>query len=99
MSSRVTGAPASFCYLYYPWARDVGARLTRGLGAFLARRLAALVATLLATSFIVYGAVYLAPGSPLDAVTGGRPLPPSTLKAISHSTGSTSRSSSATGTG
>jgi len=25
MSSRVTGAPASFCYLYYPWARDVGA--------------------------------------------------------------------------
>jgi len=25
MSSRVTGAPASFCYLYYPWARDIGA--------------------------------------------------------------------------
>jgi peptide/nickel transport system substrate-binding protein len=25
MNSRVTGAPASFCYLYYPWARDVGA--------------------------------------------------------------------------
>ncbi|HXD70214.1 MAG TPA: ABC transporter substrate-binding protein, partial [Gaiellales bacterium] len=25
LSSRVTGAPASFCYLYYPWARDIGA--------------------------------------------------------------------------
>jgi peptide/nickel transport system substrate-binding protein len=25
LNSRVTGAPASFCYLYYPWARDVGA--------------------------------------------------------------------------
>ena len=58
-----------------------------GYGAFLARRLAALAATLLATSFIVYGAVYLAPGSPLTAVTGGRPLPPSTLKAISHQYG------------
>ena len=43
------------------------------LGAFMARRLAALAGTLLATSFIVYGAVYLAPGSPITAVTGGRP--------------------------
>ena len=58
-----------------------------GLGVFVARRLAALAATLLATSFIVYGAVYLAPGSPLNAVTGGRPLPPSTLQAISHQYG------------
>jgi peptide/nickel transport system substrate-binding protein len=24
LSSRITGAPASFCYLYYPWARDIG---------------------------------------------------------------------------
>jgi peptide/nickel transport system permease protein len=53
----------------------------------MARRLAALAGTLLATSFIVYGAVYLAPGSPLTALTGGRPLPPSTLHAISHQYG------------
>ncbi|MYS80744.1 ABC transporter substrate-binding protein [Embleya scabrispora] len=26
MSKRITGAPASFVYLYYPWAADVGAR-------------------------------------------------------------------------
>ncbi|HEY2553507.1 MAG TPA: ABC transporter substrate-binding protein [Streptosporangiaceae bacterium] len=25
MNKRITGAPASFCYLYYPWARDIGA--------------------------------------------------------------------------
>ncbi|MEV7012061.1 ABC transporter substrate-binding protein [Streptosporangium sp. NPDC051022] len=25
MNKRLTGAPASFCYLYYPWARDLGA--------------------------------------------------------------------------
>ncbi len=24
LSKRITGAPASFCYLYYPWARDIG---------------------------------------------------------------------------
>ena len=28
MNKRITGAPASFCYLYYPWARDLGARGT-----------------------------------------------------------------------
>src|SRR5919204_199253 len=58
-----------------------------GVGVFLARRIAALAATLLATSFIVYGAVDVAPGSPLDAVTGGRPLPPSTLHAIAREYG------------
>jgi peptide/nickel transport system substrate-binding protein len=25
LNKRATGAPVSFCYLYYPWARDVGA--------------------------------------------------------------------------
>ena len=25
LGKRITGAPASFCYLYYPWARDLGA--------------------------------------------------------------------------
>jgi peptide/nickel transport system substrate-binding protein len=25
LNKRITGAPASFCYLYYPWARDLGA--------------------------------------------------------------------------
>jgi peptide/nickel transport system substrate-binding protein len=25
MNNRVTGAPASFSYLYYPWGRDLGA--------------------------------------------------------------------------
>lgn len=24
LNQRITGAPASFCYLYYPWARDIG---------------------------------------------------------------------------
>ena len=28
LNKRITGAPASFCYLYYPWARDLGARGT-----------------------------------------------------------------------
>jgi peptide/nickel transport system substrate-binding protein len=28
LGNRVTGAPASFCYLYYPWARDLGAPAT-----------------------------------------------------------------------
>lgn len=39
---------------------------------FLVRRLAMLVATMLVASFAVYGAMYLAPGSPIATLTGGR---------------------------
>jgi peptide/nickel transport system permease protein len=44
--------------------------------AFLARRLAMLVGTLLVASFLIYGALYLSPGSPVAAMAGGRTLPP-----------------------
>ena len=54
---------------------------------FIGRRLVALAATLLATSFIVYGSIYLSPGSPVSAVTGGRPLPPATIAAINKEYG------------
>lgn len=46
---------------------------------FLARRGAMLVATLLVASFAIYGALYLAPGSPIAALTGGRSVPPEVL--------------------
>ena len=39
---------------------------------FVAKRLAMLVVTLLVASFAVYGALYLAPGSPIATLTGGR---------------------------
>ncbi len=54
---------------------------------FIGRRLVAMAATLLATSFIVYGSIYLSPGSPVSAVTGGRPLPPATIAAINKEYG------------
>jgi peptide/nickel transport system permease protein len=43
---------------------------------FLAKRLAMLVGTLLVASFLIYGALYLSPGSPVAALAGGRTLPP-----------------------
>lgn len=49
---------------------------------FVARRLAGLVITLLVSSFVVFGAVYLAPGSPIGYLTGGRTLPPETVASI-----------------
>jgi len=52
------------------------------IAAFIAGRLAGLVATLLVMSFVVYAALYLAPGSPIDVITGGRPLPPQTIAAF-----------------
>jgi peptide/nickel transport system permease protein len=47
--------------------------------SFVLRRLGMLVATLLVASFAIYGALYLAPGSPIAALTGGRTPPPGTL--------------------
>jgi peptide/nickel transport system permease protein len=47
-----------------------------------ARRLVRTVATLLVSSFVIFGALYLAPGSPLAFLTGGHTLPPAALHSI-----------------
>ena len=46
---------------------------------FLARRLAMLIGSLLVASFAIFGALYLAPGSALAALSGGRALPPASV--------------------
>ncbi len=50
--------------------------------AFIGRRLAMLVASLLVASFVIFGALYLAPGNPIAALSGGRSLPPSSLRVL-----------------
>lgn len=42
------------------------------MARFLLRRLAMLVVTLLVSSFVIYSAMYLAPGNPIATLTGGR---------------------------
>jgi peptide/nickel transport system permease protein len=54
------------------------------LWRFLARRLAMLAASLLVASFVIFAAVYLAPGNPISALSGGRSLPPSSLAILEH---------------
>ena len=49
---------------------------------FFARRLLMLVASLLIASFVIFGSVYLAPGNPLAALSGGRSLPPASLQVL-----------------
>jgi peptide/nickel transport system permease protein len=49
---------------------------------FLVRRLLGLVVTLLVSSFVVFGSLYVAPGSPIGYLTGGRSLPPATIASI-----------------
>jgi peptide/nickel transport system permease protein len=43
-------------------------------GRFVARRLVMLLASLLVTSFVIFAALYLVPGTPLAALSGGQPL-------------------------
>ncbi|MDH2416111.1 ABC transporter permease [Nocardioides sp. CER19] len=52
------------------------------MSGFLLRRLGMLVLTLLASSIVIYAALYLAPGTPLSALTGGRPLPEETIRVL-----------------
>ncbi len=49
---------------------------------FFLRRLVMLLASLLIASFVIFGALFLAPGNPLAALSGGRSLPPSSLQAL-----------------
>jgi peptide/nickel transport system permease protein len=49
---------------------------------FLLGRLVGLVATMFIASVVVFGGLYLAPGTPLGFLTGGRSLPPETIAAI-----------------
>jgi peptide/nickel transport system permease protein len=51
---------------------------------FFARRLAMLVASLLIASFVIFAAMYLAPGNPIAALSGGRSLPPSSIAVLDH---------------
>ena len=41
-----------------------------------------LAASLLAASFVIFGALYLAPGNPVAALSGGRSLPASSLRVL-----------------
>src|SRR5690348_4922865 len=49
---------------------------------FYARRLAMLLVSLLVASFLIFAAMYLAPGNPVAALSGGRSLPPSSLRVL-----------------
>lgn len=49
---------------------------------FLAFRIMALLVTLLVASFVVYGAIYLAPGSPLSFLLGGHGSSPAQIAAV-----------------
>jgi peptide/nickel transport system permease protein len=49
---------------------------------FFLRRMAMLVATLLVSSFIIFSALYLAPGNPIAVLSGGRTLPPESVKIL-----------------
>ncbi|MFJ3250994.1 ABC transporter permease [Streptomyces sp. NPDC094154] len=49
---------------------------------FLFRRLLALAATLIVASFLIFGALYLAPGRPETFLTQGRSISPETLASI-----------------
>ena len=49
---------------------------------FFARRLAMLVASLLVASFVIFGALYLAPGNPISALSGGRTIPASSVAVL-----------------
>jgi peptide/nickel transport system permease protein len=51
---------------------------------FLARRLAMLAGSLLVASFVIFGALYLAPGSALAALSGGRALPPASVAVLNQ---------------
>ena len=51
---------------------------------FLARRLVMLFVTLLVSSFAIFSSLYIAPGNPIAVLSGGRSLPPGSVKILEH---------------
>jgi peptide/nickel transport system permease protein len=49
---------------------------------FFARRLVILPASLLVASFVIFAALYLAPGNPIAALSGGQALPPGSVQVL-----------------
>jgi peptide/nickel transport system permease protein len=49
---------------------------------FFLRRLAMLVATLLVASFVIFSALYIAPGNPIATLSGGRSIPPASVRIL-----------------
>ncbi|MGI9117483.1 MAG: ABC transporter permease [Gaiellales bacterium] len=49
---------------------------------FLVRRLIMLIGTLLVSSFVIYSALYLAPGNPIATLTGGRTPSPDAVRTL-----------------
>jgi ABC-type dipeptide/oligopeptide/nickel transport system permease component len=49
---------------------------------FVARRLGILMASMFIASFVIFAALYLAPGNPVAALSGGRPLPPGSIRVL-----------------
>jgi peptide/nickel transport system permease protein len=49
---------------------------------YFVRRLAMLIVSLLVASFVIFTAIYLAPGNPIAALSGGRSIPPESLHVL-----------------
>ena len=49
---------------------------------FVVRRLVILLVSLLVASFVIFAALYLAPGDPIAALSGGRSLPPASVHVL-----------------
>ena len=49
---------------------------------YFVRRLAMLIVSLLVASFVIFAAIYLAPGNPIAALSGGRSIPPDSLRVL-----------------
>src|SRR5215472_16256137 len=49
---------------------------------FFARRVAMLLASLLVASFVIFAGLYLAPGNPVAALSGGQALPPGSIRVL-----------------
>ena len=54
----------------------------RAVVGYVGRRLLVMVATLLVSSLVIYSALYLAPGTPLAALSGGKNLPRATVRLL-----------------
>lgn len=87
MTAQAGGAPTASGAPGTPTTSAAPTR-RRGSGLAIARfavaRVVGLVATLFVASIVIFGALFLAPGSPITFLTHGRSMSPEAVKALEH---------------
>ena len=84
MNKAITGPPVTFSYMFAPWFASPGGGERLSMRGSCSAGFLMLIVALLVSSFVIFSALYVAPGNPIATLSGGRTLPPEAVTVLEH---------------